>query len=507
MHFVSTIGNILPDMETPTDSAPAPKRQIPYFRIAAGVVIALLLTYAGLWLYQFTLPSLGLWHTTTLSYEFDADTAPPEMTLADYQELEGRLFRELTSRIYDRLGETEGAAQGRYQAGSSMDPTAYPDNWNRTHELPQPEARAGVLLLHGLSDSPYAMRGLAERLSKEQLWVVALRLPGHGTTPSSLLQVEHEDWQRVVALAMQHLRTQLGPETPIYMVGYSNGGLLAVDYALAAMVGDQPVVPAGLTLLAPALGVSPAAGYAWLPSLLSGLPGLQKLAWQNLLPPYDPYKYSSFTMNAATQIHDLIDDVKHRIREQQTPAGGVPFPPTQVFTSVADATVDSGANVSALLELLNPGRHHLYLYDINRSAWSELLFDRDFRQLPDALLNSNHPYDVSLITNASTDSRDVVLQNRLQGSDAVTTEVTDLKWPLEIYSLSHTSIPFAPRDPIYGDGSQRQPGMVNLGRIPARGESALLNNDLARLQRLRYNPFYQWQEDAIVQAIEAASTR
>ncbi|MYM63368.1 carboxylesterase [Pseudomaricurvus sp. HS19] len=494
-------------METPTDSAPAKKRQIPYLRISVGVAITLLLIYAGLWLYQFTLPSLSLWHNTTLSYEFDADSAPADMTLADYQELEGRLFRELTSRIYDRLGETEGAGQGRFKAGSTMAPTAYPDNWNRTHELPQPEARAGVLLLHGLSDSPYTMRGLAERLSKEQLWVVALRLPGHGTTPSSLLQVEHEDWQKVVALAMQHLRTQLGADASIYMVGYSNGGLLAVDYALAAMVGDQPVVPAGLTLLAPALGVTPAAGYAWLPNQLSGLPGLQKLAWQSLLPPYDPYKYSSFTMNAATQIHDLIDDVKQRIRKQQTPAGGVPFPPTQVFASIADATVDSTASVTALLERLNPGRHHLYLYDINRSAWSELLFDRDFRQFPDDLLKRNHPFDVTLVTNADVDSRDVVLQTRFQGSDEVTTEATDLKWPLEIYSLSHTAVPFAPGDPIYGDGSQRQAGMVNLGRIPARGESALLNNDLARLQRLRYNPFYQWQEDAIVQAIEAASTR
>ncbi len=47
---------------------------------------------------------------------------------------------------------------------SSTDSGSWPVNWNRSFVLPTGEPAAGVLHLHGLSDSPYSMRALGEGL-------------------------------------------------------------------------------------------------------------------------------------------------------------------------------------------------------------------------------------------------------------------------------------------------------------------------------------------------------
>jgi alpha-beta hydrolase superfamily lysophospholipase len=50
-----------------------------------------------------------------------------------------------------------------------------------------------VLLLHGLTDSPYSMRALAELFAARGWYVVGLRLPGHGTAPAALTRVTWQD--------------------------------------------------------------------------------------------------------------------------------------------------------------------------------------------------------------------------------------------------------------------------------------------------------------------------
>ena len=54
--------------------------------------------------------------------------------------------------------------------------------------------RRGVLLTHGLTDSPYFMRYLASFFQENGFRVMALLLPGHGTQPGDLLEVRWQDW-------------------------------------------------------------------------------------------------------------------------------------------------------------------------------------------------------------------------------------------------------------------------------------------------------------------------
>ena len=62
--------------------------------------------------------------------------------------------------------------------------------------------RRGILLTHGLSDSPYFMHHVARFFQAEGFRVMAVLLPGHGTRPGDLLEVRWQEWARAVALAL-----------------------------------------------------------------------------------------------------------------------------------------------------------------------------------------------------------------------------------------------------------------------------------------------------------------
>ena len=167
-------------------------------------------------------PVLGPWHTEELTEEFTAARAEDVPTFEDYKRLEGRLFVELLEKIYARVGTGPAYALVRYSAGSAADPRNNHPNWNRSIELTTEAPVGGVLLLHGMSDSPYSLRALGETLRQRGYWVIGLRLPGHGTAPSGLRQIAAQDLISAVRLCMKHLHSKLANE-PAHIVGYSTG--------------------------------------------------------------------------------------------------------------------------------------------------------------------------------------------------------------------------------------------------------------------------------------------
>ena len=68
---------------------------------------------------------------------------------------------------------------------------------------------------------------------------VAIRLPGHGTVPGGLTDVDWEDWMAATRLAVREARRRVGPSLPLHLVGFSNGGALAMKYALDALEDPQ----------------------------------------------------------------------------------------------------------------------------------------------------------------------------------------------------------------------------------------------------------------------------
>ena len=152
--------------------------------------------------------------------------------------LEKRLFAQAHEEVYDRIEPADRGLINRYNRGSLSDPGRWSPNWNRSFELTiDPSAgkpKAGVLLIHGLSDSPYSLRSVGERLHAAGADVVGLRVPGHGTAPSALTRTTWQDMAAAVVLAMRHLQRQAA-DRPLYIIGYSNGGALAVHYALSTL--------------------------------------------------------------------------------------------------------------------------------------------------------------------------------------------------------------------------------------------------------------------------------
>ncbi len=56
--------------------------------------------------------------------------------------------------------------------------------------------KAGILLLHGFTASPWEVKELAEYLNKDNITVYGTLLAGHGTSPRDLKKTKWEDWYK-----------------------------------------------------------------------------------------------------------------------------------------------------------------------------------------------------------------------------------------------------------------------------------------------------------------------
>ena len=85
------------------------------------------------------------------------------------------------------------------------------------------------------------------------------------------------------------------------------------------------------------------------------------------------------------------------------------------------------------------------------------------------------------------------------GEGKSTTRATGLRWPGGIYSLSHVALPFPADDPLYGGESVRGlKGGGDIGGAALKGEKGAFKIPATDLLRLRWNPFYEYQEKRIL---------
>ena len=455
-----------------------------------GAAITLLVVSV---LYVNNKPDPEIWHTVVLESEFTAQSNV--RTLDGYRQAEYRLFGELQQRIVDKLQPDRQSIINRFTPGSRSDPGRWPENWNRTYEFKADEPVAGILLLHGLSDSPYSLRHLAAYLHGKGAWVVGLRLPGHGTAPSALTDTRWQDMAAAVRLAMMHLKDNLG-DKPLYIVGYSNGAALAINYALTALDREDLPRARRLVLLSPAIGITPMAEFAVWQARLGKLLGLEKLAWQDILPEYDPYKYQSFAINAG-DLEYRLTAANQRLLEKRSADGTLQnFPPTLAFLSAVDATVSTRSAVEKFFMKLKPNGHELVVFDLNRRAGIEHLFTVDPGAAIETLLNDRTlPFTFAVISNLDPDTSEVGMRINKAGIPSIENNRTGLKWPDGMYSLSHVALPFPPDDPLYGGpDAEKSPGIA-LGNVALRGEKGVLKVPAKDMLRQRWNPFYSVIQD------------
>lgn len=96
-----------------------------------------------------------------------------------------------------------------------------------------------ALLVHGLSDTAFAMHDLAKFFARQCYIARTVLLPGHGIRPGDLLVVDHRDWHKTI----KHLIRQASDEHDrVVLVGFSLGAVITMSAALEADSGVDALV-------------------------------------------------------------------------------------------------------------------------------------------------------------------------------------------------------------------------------------------------------------------------
>ncbi len=438
---------------------------------------------------------LKIWHEVQLDAEFTAES--PVADFAEYVKLEEKLFQQLDERVYAQVKPEDRHHLNRFNHGSMSDPSRWAQNWNRTFELSHAAPKVGVLLLHGMSDSPYSLRNIGLNLHEAGATVVGLRVPGHGTAPAGLVAMHWQDMTAAVRLAMNHLQKQANGQ-PLFIIGYSNGSALAVHYALATLTDNLLPKADGLVLVSPAIGVTSLAAFAVWQARLGHLLGLDKLAWNSIGDEYDPFKYNSFAVNAGDQVYRLTSEIQNLLTKNKNTGRLPQLPPILAFQSVVDTTVSTSALITGLFEKLPAGGHELVLFDINRINGVPKFFNNDPKPYLDRMLNDTElSYTLTLMTNEDGSSRQTHVLRNEPGKSKVNTLKLDTAWPMAMHSLSHIALPFPKTDPLYGEIRPGEKPGLHLGNIAIRGERGVIKIPASAMLRLRWNPFYSYFEQRI----------
>jgi alpha-beta hydrolase superfamily lysophospholipase len=439
-------------------------------------------------------PPLQLWHTHVPHDMRAADIDKADW--ATWLKAEDAVFREVRAEVVDKLDAESRTASNRYFAGSPIYPGKFKQDWNRSYVLEPDGPPAGaVVLLHGLTDSPYSLRHIARRYRDRGFVVVGIRLPAHGTVPAALTDVEWEDWDAATRLAVREARRRAGPAVPLHIVGFSNGGALAVKYALDALEDSRLARADRLILVSPMIGITSFARFAGLAALPAMFPAFAKAAWLGLLPEFNPFKYNSFPVNGARQSHRLTVALQDRLARAARDGQLQRMPPILTFQSVVDFTVSTRAVIASLYALLPANGSELVLFDLNRAAKisSELMRNASETVLTRILADPPRNFRTTIIANVSDDRQEV--QERVTEAGAVTEQTRDLglAFPTGLFSLSHVALPFPMYDSLYGlEPNEPENFGVNLGAIAPRGERGVLIVDLDALVRVSSNPFFPY---------------
>ena len=181
----------------------------------------------------------------------------------------------------------------------------------------------GVLLLHGLSDMPLAMRDLADAFAARCFVVRAMLLPGHGTRAGDLLDVTHGDWLAATRFGLETLK---GDVDEVFVGGFSLGGLLAMH----AVLEDATV--RGAFVFSPALALA----RAWL--VRQSLWLRHVLDWLDRDAPDDYARYEAMPVNATAETFLLTRELARLLERRRVDA------PVFMALSADDPVIDVAVN-------------------------------------------------------------------------------------------------------------------------------------------------------------------
>ena len=350
---------------------------------------------------------LDVWHTY-VPHELSArelDTA----NWSKYLQVEDKIFEALRVEVRKRLTPEERVSMNRYFEGSPVYPAFFaglePLICARTKGRSRWRGRAFAWL----TNCPYSLRHIARYYRDHGFVAIAIRLPAHGTVPGALTDIEWETWAAATRLAVREARRRTPPSSALHIVGFSNGGSLALKYALKATQDRRLKQADRLVLISPMVGITRFARFAGLASLPAIFPAFTKAAWLSVLPEFNPFKYNSFPVNGARQSYRLTDALQKQISlyERQDQLAGLP--PILTFQSIIDFTVSTPAVLSALYAHLPSNGSEIVLFDVNRNIkFGPLFRPAVYTALTRIVPPGKRNFRLTIVTNADAGTNDAV---------------------------------------------------------------------------------------------------
>jgi len=324
--------------------------------------------------------------------------------------------------------------------------------WNAPREWrPAGQPKSGILLVHGLGDSPWSFNDVGTTLAARGFLVRTVLLPGHGTQPSDMLDVTLKQWQQVVREQTQILAKEV---PKVYLGGFSTGANLVLDYAY------EHNEIAGLVLFSPAF--RPDNTYAWVTQYIGWFKPWLAKPNDGIRPMQTPVRYLNVPTNGFAQFYRsaLMAQARLKQRTYDKP----------VFVAITQH--DSVLDTAYVLDNFNQRFRH----PASRLIW----------------------YGDSPAPAAKTPR--VLVRN-------------DYLPQYRIARFSHMGLMFSPDNRLYGqDGTQRicWNGQETADMQKCLNGEQVWYSDWGHREpgkvfaRLTFNPYYDWQSQVMMQVLSDA---
>ncbi|WP_390378151.1 alpha/beta hydrolase [Alteromonas sp. MTD1] len=171
---------------------------------------------------------------------------------------------------------------------------------NMPFECGEQNNDVGLLLVHGLGDSPYFFRDIADAMCAQGIHVRTLLLKGHGTKPGDMLTVSYEQWQNETNFHVELFSREVDT---LFIGGFSTGANLTTLTAfnrndIAGLVHFSPAFKSRffVSRLAPYIGTL--------------------FPWPNVEEEDNPTRYNSTAMPGFAAYQESVNALQARFNNK-----------------------------------------------------------------------------------------------------------------------------------------------------------------------------------------------